>query len=87
MQQLVCIKNHSPSDGVGIVNSRFASLTKYKIYDASGISTDVTETMFLSDLVVFKDDLGYCHVYNQYIDYFMTMDEWRNSKLDSVLNG
>ncbi len=86
MQQLVCIKNHSPSDrfhpGMLSPESRFASLTKYVIYDLSGISTNDD-----SKHVIFKDDLGYCHLYGQYIDYFMTMEEWRNRKLDSVLNG
>lgn len=90
--QMMCIKNHSPSDNSSILNDGlFANLTKYKIYtivnfwDEFGIpAINVSEQ---SKNLVFYDDLGYCHVYDHYKDYFISMDEWRNSKLNTVLNG
>jgi hypothetical protein len=80
--QMMCIKNHSPSDNSSILNDGlFANLTKYKAYAIKNFWDDERE----SDLV-FYDDLGYCHVYDHYKDYFISMDEWRNNKLDNVLN-
>lgn len=64
---------------------RYPVLTKGKVYDLIQSITNFWDDKCKSDLV-FYDDLGYCHVYDHYKDYFISVEEWRNSKLDSVLD-
>lgn len=88
MMQMMCIKNHSPSDNSSILNDGlFANLTKYNTYTIVNFWNIAGNLVQNKSDLVFYDDLGYCHVYDHYKDYFISMDEWRNNKLDNVLNG